>query len=64
MKGGSTEEDREDRRQVNTLKQCPVRSRTKAHVQHRAGPGIAGVGSPGARGLSEGSGLREAGPEI
>lgn len=68
-KGSSTEKDREDREQVNTPKQCPVRLRTKAHREEkrgrgvgRAGLGMAAVGSPGPRGAQRG--LRENGPEV
>ncbi|XP_072781286.1 uncharacterized protein [Taeniopygia guttata] len=35
VKGSSTGKDREDREQVNSPKQCPVRLRTKAHREKR-----------------------------
>lgn len=66
MKGGGIEKDGEDGRQVDTLKQWPVR---KAHGDKRAqawdaqGPGWLWWAVPGAAGQGEGAGLRVDRPE-
>lgn len=69
VKGSSTGKDREDREQVNSLEQCPVRLRTKAHrekqraeAREEQGLGWLGWAVPGPRGAQRG--LREDGPEV